>query len=160
MSAGPSTEYLASLVRELCALPREAEWVEFKVDRAEPREIGEYISALANAAALVGKAFAYLVWGIHEVAHKDLKDMDKADRVRACYLHACLCYVTRKAMTNTTLRERFGVAEHNRSLVSRLIREAVEAGVVVPADPDAAPKLMRYLPFWAGPGRDEGDRDT
>ena len=93
-------------------------------------------------------------------AHKDLKDMDKADRVRACYLHACLCYVTRKAMTNTTLRERFGVAEHNRSLVSRLIREAVEAGVVVPADPDAAPKLMRYLPFWAGPGRDEGDRDT
>jgi predicted HTH transcriptional regulator len=85
-------------------------------------------------------------------AHKDLKDMDKADRVRACYLHACLCYVMRKAMTNTTLRQRFGVEKHNRALVSRLIREAVEAGVVVPADPDAAPKLMRYLPFWAAPG--------
>ena len=52
-------------------------------------------------------------------------------------------------MTNTTLRARFGVEEHNRSVVSRLIREAVEAGVVVPVDPDAAPKLMRYLPFWA-----------
>ena len=82
-------------------------------------------------------------------AHKPLAAMDKADRVRACYLHACLCYVTRKEMTNTTLRARFGVEEHNRAAVSRFIREAVEAGAIVPADPDAAPKLMRYLPFWA-----------
>jgi hypothetical protein len=72
--------------------------------------------------------------------------------VRACYLHACLCYVTQKEMTNTTLRARFGVEEHNRSLVSRLIREAVEAGAIVAADPDGAPKLMRYLPFWAALG--------
>ncbi|RMH50431.1 MAG: transcriptional regulator [Bacteroidetes bacterium] len=85
-------------------------------------------------------------------AHKELKDMDKADRVRACYLHACLQYVMRKEMTNTTLRARFGVEEHNRALVSRLIREAVEAGVIVPADPNAAPKLMRYLPYWAAGG--------
>ena len=55
----------------------------------------------------------------------------------------------RKEMTNTTLRTRFGVEEQNRSTVSRLIREAVEAGAIVPADQDAAPKLMRYLPFWA-----------
>jgi predicted HTH transcriptional regulator len=82
-------------------------------------------------------------------AHKPLSAMDKADRVRACYLHACLCYVTRKEMSNTTLRARFGVEDHNRALVSRLIREAVEAGAILPADPDAAPKLMRYVPFWA-----------
>lgn len=84
-------------------------------------------------------------------AHKPLSAMDKADRVRACYLHACLCHVTRRAMTNTTLRKRFGVEEQKRALVSRLIREAVEAGDIVPAEPDAAPKLMRYLPFWASP---------
>lgn len=82
-------------------------------------------------------------------AHKPLTAMDKNDRVRACYLHACLCYVTRREMTNSTLRARFGVEEQNRSTVSRLLREAVEAGAIVPADPDAAPKLMRYLPFWA-----------
>lgn len=86
-------------------------------------------------------------------AHKSLSAMDKADRVRACYLHACLCFVTRREMTNTSLRERFGVEEQNRSTVSRLIREAVEAGVIVPADPEAAPKLMRYLPFWASTSR-------
>jgi ATP-dependent DNA helicase RecG len=82
-------------------------------------------------------------------AHKALSEMGKADRVRACYLHACLRFVMRKEMTNTTLRVRFGVEEQNRSTVSRLIREAVEAGAIVPAEPDAAPKLMRYLPFWA-----------
>lgn len=68
-------------------------------------------------------------------AHQPLTAMDKADRVRACYLHACLCYVTRREMTNTTLRARFGVEEHNRATVSRFIREAVDAGVIVAADP-------------------------
>jgi len=67
-SARPA-DYLVSLVRELCALPRETEWVEFKVNDAEPRAIGECLSALANAAALVGKAFAYLVWGVGDEDH-------------------------------------------------------------------------------------------
>ena len=84
-----------------------------------------------------------------EKAHKPLTCMDRGERVRACYLHACLCYVTRKEMTNTTLRARFAVEEHNRAAVSRIIREAIEAGAIGPADPNAAPKLMRYLPFWA-----------
>jgi predicted HTH transcriptional regulator len=90
-------------------------------------------------------------------AHKPLTAMDRTERVRACYLHACLRYVTREEMTNTTLRARFGVEEHNRALVSRLIREAVEAGAIAPVDADAAPKLMRYLPYWAA--RPQVDRD-
>ena len=61
-------EYLVSLVRELCKLPQETEWVEFKVNDAEPQAIGEYLSALANSAALAGKAFAYLVWGVTSFA--------------------------------------------------------------------------------------------
>jgi predicted HTH transcriptional regulator len=64
------SEYLVSLVRELCKLPRETEWLELKVDDAEPREIGEYISALSNSAALTGKAFAYLVWGVRDGDHE------------------------------------------------------------------------------------------
>lgn len=69
MSADRPASYLASLVNELRALPRETEWVEFKLNDAEPQAIGEYISALANAAALVGKAFAYLVWGVRNEDH-------------------------------------------------------------------------------------------
>lgn len=56
-------------MRELCKLPRETEWVEFKENNDQPREIGEYISALSNAAALAGKAHAYLVWGIRDGDH-------------------------------------------------------------------------------------------
>ena len=62
-------EYLVSLVRELCGLTGETEWVEFKVNIRKPDEVGEYISALANSAALVGKAFAYVVWGISDRDH-------------------------------------------------------------------------------------------
>ena len=36
-------------------------------------------------------------------AHKDFENMGKEDRVRACYLHACLQYVQRKSMTNRSL---------------------------------------------------------
>ena len=31
-------------------------------------------------------------------AQQDLKDMSKRDRIWACYLHSCLCYVTRQRM--------------------------------------------------------------
>ena len=57
---------LQALVRELTALSRETEWVEFKHNKAVPHEIGEYISALSNAAALYGKPSAYIVWGVED----------------------------------------------------------------------------------------------
>jgi predicted HTH transcriptional regulator len=82
-------------------------------------------------------------------AHKDLLAMDKADRLRACYLHACLKYVTRGFLTNASLRERLGVEEKNKATVSRYIREAVEARLIRPFDDEAARRLMKYVPFWA-----------
>ncbi len=85
-------------------------------------------------------------------AHKPLSAMGKADRVRACYLHACLRHVTRKTMTNTSVRERFGIAEKNASIASRLLNEAVEAGLIVVEDPEAGTRIRSYLPFWAAPG--------
>jgi ATP-dependent DNA helicase RecG len=86
-------------------------------------------------------------------APQPLTKMDKADRVRTLYLHACLRYVNREHMTNSSVRQRFGIEPQNIATASRLIREAVEAGGIVPYDPDAAPKLMRYLPVWAAPHR-------
>ena len=70
MSPDRPHDFLVSLVHELRSLPRETEWVEFKVNLALPQEIGEYISALANSAALVGKAFGYLVWGVRDDDHE------------------------------------------------------------------------------------------
>jgi predicted HTH transcriptional regulator len=82
-------------------------------------------------------------------AHKPLSAMDKADRVRACYLHACLCYVTRLSMTNTSVRQRFGIEPANKATASRLIREALDAGMIRLVSEDVADKLRAYVPFWA-----------
>jgi ATP-dependent DNA helicase RecG len=82
-------------------------------------------------------------------AHRPLTKMDKSDRIRACYLHACLKYVNREFMTNSSLRERFGIEAKNSASASRLIKEALEAEMVRPHDAGAAPKLMRYVPHWA-----------
>jgi predicted HTH transcriptional regulator len=83
------------------------------------------------------------------LAPRSLSDMDKEDRIRACYLHACLKYVQRDYLTNSSLRDRFGIKKRNSAKASRLIREAVDAGEIRPHDPDAAPKYMKYVPFWA-----------
>ena len=82
-------------------------------------------------------------------AHKELRDMDRAERVHACYLHACLRREQREPMTNTSLRERFGIAEHNASTASRIIRDALDERRIKPYDPDQGKRNARYLPFWA-----------
>lgn len=89
-------------------------------------------------------------------APRPLSKMDKDDRVRAVYLHACLRYVNREYLTNASVRERFGIEPQNIAAASRLIREAIEAGAVVPYDPTAGPKFMRYVPYWAAPHRGNG----
>jgi predicted HTH transcriptional regulator len=84
---------------------------------------------------------------------RPLMKMDRPDRVRAVYLHACLRYVSREFLTNSSLRTRFGIEPRNIASASRLIGEAVEAGQIVADDPSAPPKLRRYVPAWS---KDEG----
>ncbi|MGE0144226.1 MAG: RNA-binding domain-containing protein [Planctomycetota bacterium] len=80
---------------------------------------------------------------------RPLKDLDRVDRVRACYQHACLRYVDRGYLTNESLRARFGIAKGNSAVASRLIKESIEAGVIVPHEDGVAPKLRKYVPAWA-----------
>ncbi len=63
-------EYYTGLVKELCKLPKETKWVEFKLNVWDPEKIGEYISALSNAAAITKHPHAYIVWGIDDNDHK------------------------------------------------------------------------------------------
>lgn len=46
MTADRPADYLASLVRELCALPHETEWGDFKVYDAGPHDISESIASI------------------------------------------------------------------------------------------------------------------
>jgi len=45
---------------------RECEWIEFKHNDAEPTDVGEYLSALANSAALHGQETGWIVWGVED----------------------------------------------------------------------------------------------
>ena len=49
------------LVKELCKLPKEVGWVEFKHNNCQPMMVGEDISALANSATLYDRDYAYMI---------------------------------------------------------------------------------------------------
>lgn len=55
---------------ELLRQPCEQGVVEFKHNLELPEEIGAYISALANTAALNGVSRAWMVWGVEDGSHK------------------------------------------------------------------------------------------
>lgn len=83
-------------------------------------------------------------------AHKSYTAMDRNDRIRATYLHACLRYVQRDYLSNASLRERFGIDQKNSSMVSRVIKDSLDDKVIKPVDPESDSRRMaRYWPIWA-----------
>ena len=52
------------------SLPYEYEWLDFKENWFSKDGIGEYISALSNGAALCGKEYGYIIWGINDKTHE------------------------------------------------------------------------------------------
>jgi ATP-dependent DNA helicase RecG len=82
--------------------------------------------------------------------HRSFEDMDRSDRIRACYQHCCLRYVMNEKMSNQSLRERFKLPEDKAETVSRMIRDAMQAGLVKLDNPENASKrYARYVPYWA-----------
>ena len=57
---------LITLLDELTSYEFEKEWFEFKSNMKSSHEIGEYISALSNSAAFIGKKQGFLIWGIDD----------------------------------------------------------------------------------------------
>lgn len=60
------SDKINNLITKLSSLSGELEWIEFKSNFSDPEEIGEYISALSNSAALFDQSKAYMVWGIQD----------------------------------------------------------------------------------------------
>lgn len=69
MSIERNSEYWVDVVRNLIALPQETEWLEFKTDNKKPKLIGQNISALSNAAALLGEEKAYCLGSERSITH-------------------------------------------------------------------------------------------
>lgn len=81
--------------------------------------------------------------------YSNLNEWKKEDKIRTCYLYTCYCYVNEIEVANAVLRERFGVEEKNKAIVSRIIKDVIDAGLIKLSDENAAPKMRRYIPYWA-----------
>ena len=76
--------------------------------------------------------------------------MSKTDRVRACYQHCCLMYVSNQRMSNQSLRERFRLPESKAATVSQVIAVTKDAGMIAADESESAStRYARYIPFWA-----------
>lgn len=82
-------------------------------------------------------------------APRKFPDMSQAERIEACYQHAVLQLISSKALTNTTLRQRFKLHEKHRNQITNLIAEAVSANRIKRKDSSSGNKFAEYLPYWA-----------
>ena len=83
-------------------------------------------------------------------SYKTLNKLDKKEKIRACYQHACLKYVSNEKMTNQSLRERFKIEDRNYSIASRIIRDALKEKIIKEDNPEnKSKKYASYIPFWA-----------
>jgi len=80
---------------------------------------------------------------------KHFADMTPEERVRACFQHAQLLHERNQAMTNGSLRARFGLKDTQISQVSRVIADAIAAGKIKPLNENQAPKYASYVPAYA-----------
>jgi len=83
-------------------------------------------------------------------AYQALSQMDKDDKIRACYQHCCLKYVNNQEMNNQSLRTRFNISEKNYPMASRIITDTLESGLIKSADSNnSSKKYATYIPIWA-----------
>jgi ATP-dependent DNA helicase RecG len=81
---------------------------------------------------------------------KQFDEMDRDDRIRACYQHCALRHVMCERMTNQTLRKRFRLPEAKSAIVSQVISMTMDAGLVrADESVGGSRKFARYVPFWA-----------
>jgi ATP-dependent DNA helicase RecG len=80
---------------------------------------------------------------------RDFEQMDREDRIRACYQHCALKWEMSDRMTNQSLRERFKLPEGKIHLVSEVISSTIEEGLIKRDErAGASRKFARYVPHW------------
>jgi len=83
-------------------------------------------------------------------APKLFREMSKPERIRACYQHCCLQFVSGQDMTNNSLRVRLNILKKNYPMVSKIISDTMEVNLIKIKDPEnPSKKFTKYIPFWA-----------
>lgn len=76
-------------------------------------------------------------------------DLSKEEKIRACYQHACLQWVSGTQMSNSSLRKRLGIKDTNYPIASRIIKDSIAANLIKHSGDPKAKKKAKYVPFWA-----------
>ena len=115
-------ERLAYLMRQIGYCEERGSGIDKIVEAAEIYQLPPPHFALKKA-GFIGTLYAA----------RDFGQMTATERVRATYQHASLLWASgRTALTNASLRKRFGLPDNPAGQVSRLIGEAVDAGAHSP----------------------------
>ena len=80
---------------------------------------------------------------------ENLTEMGRQEKVRATYQHACLQWVSGTQMTNSSLRKRLGIKDSNYSMASRILKDAINDGLIKLYGDRNSKKDAKYVPFWA-----------
>ena len=67
---GDNVLNIKEIINECISYESEREWFEFKENWFEKDQVGEYISSLSNSSAILGRDFAYMIWGINNESHE------------------------------------------------------------------------------------------
>lgn len=78
---------------------------------------------------------------------RNFADMTPDERVRACYQHAVLKFLSGDRMKNASLCARFGIDLRNAAQASGVIKRALDAQLIKAADPEHP--RAGYVPSWA-----------
>ncbi len=78
---------------------------------------------------------------------RSFAEMTQEERVRACYFHAVLKFLSGDKMKNATLCARLGIDPKNASQATGVINNTLTAGLIRIADPDHP--RAGYVPHWA-----------
>ena len=131
-------EALASLMRRMYICEERGSGIDKVVDATEKANLPapEFEDTGDNFKVVIG-------------VHKLFKDYSTQEKLEICYQHCVLKYVNHEPMTNATLRNRFGIESKSSAAISRIIKEALSRNLIKPYDPEAGPRLRRYIPYWA-----------
>ncbi|MCJ2138383.1 putative DNA binding domain-containing protein [Methylobacterium sp. J-026] len=79
---------------------------------------------------------------------KSFSELNKTEKLRACFFHCILRWLQRDYMSNTTLRDRFRLEQENYQAVSAIISESVKRKRIVPAETNQGKRNAKYVPYW------------
>ena len=80
---------------------------------------------------------------------KPYKNLSQEEKLRACYQHCVLKFISNEKMNNASLRKRFGISDSNHSMATRVINKTITEKLIKKDKQSSARKFTYYIPIWA-----------